>query len=288
MVVPVALIDGGFSVNGLEVNDFSSIWLEDFDPGVDEVEVSDINSSVYDETYMGVDFYRGPAWTFTVIVEGSTQQEVLDRVGRVKAAWRDTSASKRGGETTELKFRQGGRERVAYGRTRRFACNPSRTSLEGWARVELEFKLSDPLVYQSGWEMHELILPAAADESTFPSRLGSIPLVGGDAPTPFIVDVFTQDAKVVNPAFIMDGRRYEFETTIPRGSWLRVDSRRGFARLGGGSVNGRNVIGTMKDRTRLRQVRIPPQGEVEIMAGGSDTSGTARFEYWWRPAYYSF
>lgn len=284
----MALIDGGFSVNGLEVNDFSSIWVREFDPGVDTVDTNDIDSTVYDETYMGVDFYRGPVWTFTLVVEGSTPAEVFDRFGEVKAAWRDTTVSKRGGETTELKFRQGGRERVVYGRPRQFAGNPSRTALEGWAEIEVQFKLSDPLTYQSEWEKHELTLPAAANDSSFPNRLGSIPLVGGQAPTPFIVDVFPEDAKVVNPVFIMDGRRYEFQTTIPKGSWLRVDSRRGFARLGGGSVNGRNVIGTMKDRTRLRQVRIPPEGEVEIMAGGSDTSGTARFEFWWRPAYYSF
>lgn len=275
----MALTDGGIALNGLEVNDFTPIWLSDFDMGTESVDTSDIDNSIYDTTRPGVDMFRGPTWTFEITVVGDNAAEVLDREGQVRAAWRNQEDAKRAGNLTELEVRLAGRHRLVYGRPRRFASTAAKTAHTGHAIIDCDFKLMDPLVYDEAWQLKRLTLPASSKEV---SVTGEIEDVGGTAPTPFMVDVWAGDADVVNPQFTINGNRYQFELTIPAGEWLRVDSRRGFALLG-----TRNVIGKMRDRTRIRQVRLPVSKPVDLLVGGADPSGTAKFEIWWRPAHYS-
>lgn len=275
----MALTDGGIALNGLEVNDFTPIWLSDFDMGTESVDTSDIDNSIYDTTRPGVDIFRGPTWTFEITVVGDNAAEVLDREGQVRAAWRNQEDAKRAGNLTELEVRLAGRHRLVYGRPRRFASTGARTAHTGHAIIDCDFKLMDPLVYDEAWQLKRLTLPASSKEVSVTDEIED---VGGTAPTPFMVDVWAGDADVVNPQFTINGNRYQFNLTIPAGEWLRVDSRRGFALLG-----TRNVIGKMRDRTRIRQVRLPVNEPVDLLVGGADSSGTAKFEIWWRPAHYS-
>lgn len=275
----MALTDGGIGLNGLEVNDFTPIWLSDFDMGTESVDTSDIDNSIYDTTRPGVDMFRGPTWTFEITVVGDNSAEVFDREGQVRAAWRNQEDAKRAGNLTELEVRLAGRHRLVYGRPRRFASTAAKTAHTGHAIIDCDFKLMDPLVYDEAWQLKRLTLPASSKEVSVTDEIEN---VGGSAPTPFMVDVWAGDSDVVNPQFTINGNRYQFKMTIPAGEWLRVDSRRGFALLG-----TRNVIGKMRDRTRIRQVRLPVNEPVDLLVGGADPSGTAKFEIWWRPAHYS-
>src|SRR5699024_11577649 len=127
--------------------------------GAESVQTSDLENPIYDDTYAGVDFYRGPTWTFEFVIEGSSEIDVLDNLDRVKAVWRDPKY-KQAGVTTELAFTVAGRRRIVYGRPRRFAENDQRTSQQGFISVLAEFQLMDPLQYNGarndGWVLPKL------------------------------------------------------------------------------------------------------------------------------------
>ncbi|WP_156914063.1 hypothetical protein [Brevibacterium album] len=290
----MALSDGGIALGDLEINDFTPIWIRDMDLGAETVESEDIDNPVFDDTYAGVDFHRGPTWAFEIVVEGKTPAEVLDRVGRVKRAWRNPAVTKKGGALAELRVHTAGRERAVYGRPRRFACNPMRTALEGYAIIDCDFKLMDPIIYDAAWQSRDLtIVPPLMRGLTEPLteplstggaslRQGMIDEIGGTAPTPFWVDIQANMEPLSRPYFSIAGNRYEFDFTLARGRRLQVDSRRGVA-----NVNGTSHLSTMTRRTRLKSVRLPASGPTEISFGGVDESGTATARFWWRPAHYS-
>ena len=286
-------IDGSFRLNGVEARDFTPIWVKSFDPGVEAVETTDLDNPVFDDTYAGVDFFRAPTYTFEIVVEGSTPAEVRDRVNQVKKAWRP-SASKVGGELCEMEVRLAGGRYVVYGRPRRFACNHARTGLEGYAIIDADFKLMDPLAYRAAWNnrrldmvpptMRGLTEPLTEPLSTggYSHRQGVIEEVGGTAPTPFMIDVTAgPGGPIVDPWVSINGNKYEFDLTVRENRTLRIDSRRGIA-LNGGT----NALSTMKRRTRLKSVRLP-NGQVEISFGGVNPALDAHATFWWRPADYT-
>lgn len=275
----MALTDGGIALNGLQVEDFTPIWLSGFDLGAESVETSDIDNSLYDTTRPGRDLYRGPTWAFEITVVGDTAAEVFDNEGLVRAAWRNQEDAKYAGSLSELEVNLAGRQRLVYGRPRRFASTAPQTAHQRYAIIDCDFKLMDPLIYDEAWKTLSFPLPASDTEVSVTDEIEE---VGGSAPTPFMVDVFANDGDILNPQFTIDGNRYEFEMTIPAGEWLRVDTRRGFALLG-----TQNVIGRLRQRTRIRKVRLPASGPVDVLIGGADETGTAEFKVWWRPAHYS-
>lgn len=279
----MALSDGGIALNGLEVNDFTPIWLQDFDLGAETVGTSDIDSPSFDDTFPGVDFFRAPTWAFTIVVEGSTAAEVHDRVGLVKAAWREQRTAKRGGALSELRVRLAGRERVVFGRPRRFATTAARTAHQGYAVIDCDFKLMDPLVYEAGWQLEKLVIPAS-DGSTFPTVVGEIADTGGVEPAPFLVDISARDGSLVNPHITIDSERYEFELTLAVGERIRIDSRAGTAVRANSNYS---VLPNMKKPVRLKTKRLAAGSRIELQFGGRDTTGTAEAEVWWRPAHYT-
>lgn len=285
------LRDGSISLNGLTVQDFTDIVLTSMDPGVESVETSDIPNPVFDDVYMGVDMFRPPTWTFGIDVKGGTQAEMLANVGKVKQAWRNPDTAKRGGATTELHYQIAGRERLVYGRPRRFASNPTSRIWERGAAIDCDFQLSDPLHYEAGWRNEKLTIvppeirglkePLKEPLSTMSGaiRQGIIEDTDGDAPTPFLIDIH---GPIVNPWVSINGHRYGLRMTLGENQWLRIDSREGVA-----SEGGRSILSLMDDRIRLKGVRLPPNRQVEVSFGGIDPTGRANATYWWRPAYYS-
>ena len=86
-------------IDDLVFKDFTNLWVREWEKGAESVQTSDLDNPIYDDTYAGVDFYRGPTWTFEFIIEGSSEIDVLDNLDRVKAVWRDPKY-KQAGVTT--------------------------------------------------------------------------------------------------------------------------------------------------------------------------------------------
>src|SRR5699024_8130530 len=83
---------------------------------------------------------------------GDSAAEVLSLVDRVKSVWRNPAWAKKGGELVELRYTLADRDRVVYGRPRRFACNPTRTAKRGYAEITVDFQLMDPTIYDHRWQ----------------------------------------------------------------------------------------------------------------------------------------
>ena len=286
--------NGSIQLGSLRVEDFTDIYLTGFDPGTESVQTSDLDNPVFDDTYAGVDMFRAPTWTFTIDVKGRTAAEVLERVDQVKRVWRNPAWAKKGGELAELRYTLAGRDRVVYGRPRRFACNPTVTSRRGYAVITADFQLMDPLIYDHRWQSVRLDMvpptqrglkePLVEPLSTggYSQRQGVIGEVGGTAPTPFMIDITAGSGGLIaNPFVSINNNRYEFVTEVREGRTLRVDSRKGTA-----GVGSTNVLSTMRKRTRLKSVRLP-NGAVEVSFGGVNPALDAHATFWWRPAYYS-
>lgn len=286
--------NGSIELPGLVVEDYTSIVLTGFDPGTDSVESSDLDNPVFDETYAGVDMFRAPTWTFNIAVLGGSAAEVLSLVDRVKRVWRNPAWAKRGGELVELRYTLAGRDRVVYGRPRRFACNPTRTATKGYAEITVDFQLMDPIIYDHRWQkvtlnmvpptMRGLKEPLTEPLSTggYSKRQGVIDTVGGTAPTPFLIDITAgSGGPITNPHVSINNRQYAFDTQVREGRSLRIDSRRGTA-----LNHASNALSTMRRRERLKSVRLP-NGSVEISFGGVNPALDAHATFWWRPAYYS-
>lgn len=280
-------------INGVSCADFTNLWVRSFDPGPETVSTSDIANEVFDDVYPGVDFFRGAVWEFEVVAEGNSPAATLDEHDRFKGAWRNQDVAKSGGELTELEYALGGRRRVAYGRPRRFASNPTSTCLQGYALMTAEFELMDPLTYDADWQNVRLtinpplsrglkeVLKEPLSTRSGSVRQGQIEPIQGTAPTPFIVDIEAGVDPVRDPWVSVNGQTYRFKLTIPPNGRLRLDTRQGTARL-----NGRNVLSAMVGRPRVKGVRLPVGVPVELKFGGVDSSATAEARYWWRPAHY--
>lgn len=286
--------NGSIELPGLVVEDYTSIVLTGFDPGTDSVESSDLDNPVFDETYAGVDMFRAPTWTFNIAVLGGSAGEVLSLVDRVKRVWRNPAWAKKGGELVELRYTLAGRDRVVYGRPRRFACNPTSTATKGYAEITVDFQLMDPIIYDHRWQKVTLDMvpptirglkePLTEPLSTggYSKRQGVIGAVGGTAPTPFLIDITAGlGGPITNPHVSINNREYAFDTQVREGRSLRIDSRRGIA-----LNHASNALSTMRRRERLKSVRLP-NGSVEISFGGINPALDAHATFWWRPAYYS-
>lgn len=283
-------------VGGLTFQDFSDLWIKDWDLGSQSIDTSDLDNPVYDDTYFGIDYHRAPTWTFEFIIEGRTEIDVLDSLDAVKAAWRNPKFTKEAGETTELAFTVAGRRRVVYGRPRRFAPARIETAQQGFISVLADFQLSDPLQYDGGsndgWVTTRLEsvppdtrgLEEYLTEDTLTTevggvRQGQLPVVTGHAPTPFKCTLYGPN---LNPGFTIDGREYQFNTSLSANQRLVVDSRTGTVLRNGYT----NMAHTMDRPVPLKGVRLEPGRAVEVSFFGEDPTLTSYAYFAFRPAHY--
>lgn len=286
-------------LGGLVFKDFTNLWVQNLDISTEAVEVSDMDNPVYDDTYLGIDFHRGPTWTLDLVIEGSTEAEVLDNLDRVKAVWRNPAFVKSADTPMELAFTVAGRRRVVYGRPRRFAPGSYATTPQGFMTVLAEFKLSDPLSYDGGtnegWDLTRLDsvppdtrgLVEELTEDGLTTDLGSgvrdgqLGVVAGSAPTPFKATIY---GPISQPGITISGKRYAFDITLSASQRLVIDSRTGEVLLNNSRSYRRNH--TMKEPTQLKGVRLPPGKAIEVSFFGTDPTLTAYVMFAVRGAYY--
>jgi len=285
-------------IDDLVFEDFTDLWVREWEKGPESVETSDLDNPIYDDTYAGVDFYRGPTWTFEFIIQGDTELDVLDRLDAVKAVWRDP-VYKTAGITTELAFTVAGRRRVVHGRPRRFAESNQYTTQQGFISVLAEFQLMDPLQYagapNDGWNLTRLDtvppdtrgLVEYLTEDTLVTDLGSgvrdgqIGVVAGTAPTPFKATIY---GPISQPGITINGKKYAFDISLSASQRLVIDSRTGEVLLNNSRSQSRAY--TMKEPTQLKGVRLAPGKAYEVSFFGVDPTLSAYVYFAVRPAYH--
>lgn len=246
-----------------------------------------------DGTMFGRDYRPGQTIAFELGVNCYDETEGMDAHAVLERAWRGDALRTTPGAVAELHVRRGGRERVCYGRPRRFASVLAQVPALGYSGATCDFACSDDLFYDAAGSQVTvslvpppaggLVAPLAAPLSTVPvvNRPGLVTTGGLVATWP----VITIRGPVTSPAVQLTGLwtlaldvtlAYDQDVTIDTRPWVRTVLR----------TDGATLAGKLtKASAPLSEARIPPQTSTEVVYRGVDITGTSSATVAWQDAY---
>ncbi|GAA2843913.1 hypothetical protein Acy02nite_68490 [Actinoplanes cyaneus] len=259
-----------------------------------EIRTDDTDRPRQDGIAFGVDFTGSRTITFDLGVLADTEGQARTLLADLANAWRAKSIrSSSRGAMAELHVQHAGRERVIYGRPRRFAVSEEEIG-EGFAAVAADFVTADDVFYGPADESGSVALvPAPSGGLTTPlttpltttakSDRSTVISVGGELSAWPVVTVY---GPITTPVIEVVGKwRMTLSASIAAGDSVTVDTRpwaRTVLRAGGGSLAG----ALTRDSVRLARAALAP-GKYEIALRGIDATGTASMRIAWRPVYVS-
>jgi hypothetical protein len=266
------------------------------DVGDVDIRVADVDRPRMDGRAFGVDFRSGRTVSFDLGVRARTELDARSEAARLAAAWRADAVRLTPGGVAELRARYAGRERVLFGRPRRFAPIYSDVRVNGLVTVTADFACIDDLFYAPEDDTVQfgivpplgggLVTPLAAPLSTtMSSDRSQAVYIDSEMPVWPVVEIFGPIANPVLKVVGTDGSSFTFDVrvsllydetvTIDTRPWARSALRNGTANVAG-SVRG----------TRLSKASLAP-GIYEVGLKGNDPTGTARVRLSWRSTYTS-
>lgn len=268
--------------------DSEATLLEAPDLGDVALVTGDVPRARADGVGVGVDFRAGRTVTFDLGIFRRTEAEALEVYERLSRAWRADKVRKTPGAVATLTARRAGRERVLFGRPRRFAEDLDLVA-EGVIRVLVDFAATDDVFYAS--------TPTSATVALVPPLSGGLaaplasPLtstsdsdrsvsiaVAGSLPAWPVIEI---SGPITSPEIEVVGAwRMAFSTTLAEGQTLRVDTVARTITRDGAPVPG--VI--TRTSVRLGDASIPP-GAYEVAFRGLSEPGTAFARLSWRSAF---
>lgn len=290
------LTEGSFELNGYRFGGASDplvIVPGGFDPGTVAWRTSDRPSPTGDHARFGRDFRSPAKWTFTMATNRDTAGQALDTLEAASKVWVGDPARSKPGSVLELRYRLGGRDRMVYGRPRRFAPAIDPMLWSGTGTVVADFDLADTMYYDDVVRTAELsILPGTTSglkgklsgnlSTTAPNeKATSVSDVGGTGTAPFTALIH---GPISNPWLIEDGWRIDIATTLAFDQYLIVDTRPWAQTVV--RNDGVSLAGSLSRTTRLSNCRLKPGGTV-LRFGGKDKTGRAYCSIKWRPTYHS-
>lgn len=262
-----------------------------------EVGGADIRSSDFDRPRsdgraFGIDFRAAQTISFDLGIRGGTEAEVRAEAEKLAQAWRADAVRLTPGAVAELRTQYAGRERVVYGRPRRFAPIFSDVAVNRFVTATATFAAMDDVFYGGSEESVEfsivppqvggLIAPLAAPLSTTRTADRSQGIrIETELPVWPVLEI---SGPITNPVVtIGEGVRFEARVTLLHDETLTIDTRpwaRSAMRNGTANVAG-SIRGTRLSRAAL------PAGAYEVGLSGIDPTGTAAVRLAWRAAYSS-
>lgn len=261
--------------------------------GTPDVKSSDVDRPRSDGRAFGVDYVTGQTISFDLGVRASSDAGVREATSLLKKVWRADPVRLTPGAVAELRAQYAGRERIVYGRPRRFSPDFSDAAINHHVSVLADFACVDDVWY-------------GPDDSSI--QFGIVPPLGGGLLAPLasplsttmssdrsqgfdivseldVWPVATLYGPIARDAVITIGTHVRWEVrvdldydetvTIDTRPWVRSALRNGSA----------NVAGSIRG-TRLSKSALP-SGRYEVGLKGTDPTGTARIRLAWRPAYSS-
>ncbi|MFG3715806.1 hypothetical protein [Micromonospora sp. NPDC047730] len=261
------------------------------DLGDAEVRDDDEDRPREDGRAFGQDFRGGRSITFELGVFGDDEAEARATLAGLAQAWRGDAVRRTPGAVAELRMRHAGRERIVYGRPRRFASNETEIG-EGVALVVADFAATDDLFYGPAEHTRDVglvpplgggltgTLAAPLTTTATSDRSAGVTVGGALAAWP----VLTIRGPVTNPVVEVVGLwRLELRTTLAHDSTVTIDPRpwaRSVLLNGGGSLAG----ALTRTSPRLAAMAIPP-GAYEVAFRGTDATGTSSVRFAWRETF---
>lgn len=260
------------------------------DLGDVDLRVADVDRPRQDGRAFGVDYRTGRTITFDLGVRGRTAVEVRDRAAELTKAWRADPVRRTPGAVAELRLNYDGRERLVYGRPRRFAPDYSDVAVNTFVGAQADFACIDDLFYDTEEETISFsIVPGLGGGLIAPLRSPLTTTASSDrsqgvhiASEMPVWPVIRIDGPITNPVVnVGTVATFEVRLTLAHDEWVEIDTRP-WARyaLRNGTAN---VSGSVRG-TRLAQAAIPA-GSYEIGFKGTDPTGTASVQLSWRPTY---
>jgi hypothetical protein len=243
-----------------------------------------------DGVAFGQDFRGGRTVTFDLGIVRPSEAEALAAVERFSRLWRADEVRSTPGATATLTVRRAGRERVLFGRPRRFAENVEHIE-EGYATILADFAASDDCFYSStetattislvpplsGGLMAPLASPLTTTESSDRS-VGIV--VGGSLPAWPVIEI---TGPISNPSIEIVGKwRMDFAINLAAGQTLTVDTRPWGRTI---KRDGASVPGVItRSSVRLGNAALAP-GAYEVAFRGLSESGTSTARFSWRDTF---
>ena len=246
-----------------------------------------------DGVLFGRDYRGGRTIALPIGVHEFSEAAALTSHNRLMAAWRADRVRGTPGEVAALYARRAGRERVIYGRPRRFASELHPIPSQGYSAAQVDFAAADDLYYDAAATSITLGLvpptsggvapPLTPPFSTVPrsTRPGLVSTSGLVDTWPVVM--FT--GPVLNPAVQLTGLwsiqldiqlAYDQSVTIDTRPWARTVLRN----------DGANLAGALgRFSAKLSAARIPPGVDTEVLFTGVDATGTSRLTIAWQNAW---
>lgn len=271
--------------------DADIVFLAAPDLGDTDLQTDDSTRPRADGVAMGVDLRGGRTIGFDLAVIGASESAVRASAGALGKAWRADEVRLSPGEVATLTACHAGRERVVYGRPRRFAHNDEEV-MDGVVTVVCDFAAVDDLFYGTDEHVETvnlvpppsggMVTPLATPLTTTPPSSRSTGItVGGELGA---WPVITIHGPITNPAVQVTGLwtmnlatilQYDEAVTIDTRPWRRRITR----------TDGASLAGSLtRPSVRLARAAVPP-GTYEVALRGIDATGTSSMRFAWRETY---
>lgn len=264
-----------------------------FGIGDPAVTTQDIRLPARDGERMGKDYVGGVTYALKMSTSAETEAGGWEAVSRLADVWNDPAIRGESGRVVPLRWRIAKKERVVYGRPRRFTPAPNNLSLYGRIDVIADFRavhdcffdaqqqsvdvpVQQPLTPGAGVVV-PLIVPFTSDAGA--SERESTLHVGGARPTPAIVDFHGPLA--AGATVRVAGFTVQLPDAVPLRDTVTVDARPWIAAATNSSGGGVKLSPRI---TRISRMMLPP-GQHEVILTAADPTGQGHVTVRWHDAY---
>lgn len=266
-----------------------------FDVSYPEVTSQDVATPREDGITMGVDRLGSMMISIDLEVEAGTtsENEAVDLLHEIRRQWYGSDKRLTPQAYQVLSYRTGGagEQRRVYGRGRVFTPASLENAHVGLIGCSAQFLCAQPYFY-SDTEFRDIttLIPETAGGLVLPTTVPfTLSSSGGSGSRGFRVDGIEPawlavriNGPLINPVVEVSGE-YAFQllTAIPAGDSVLVDPQP-WSRTVRRQSDGANLSGTLSGTSAwLADMRVTP-GFHEIVLRGSDPTGTASAEVYWR------
>lgn len=270
------------------------VMIEDITFNAPDIITQDKQLPRSDGIRFGRDYRGGRTIAFDMHVFGQNGPQAFEVLDELTQAWYGDNTRTSPGAVQTLRIKRGSTTRRVYGRGRRLAPAPLRTSATGWSPVTAEFKTVDHYYYDDQEKTNTVsIIPTQGGGLLAPLAAPLSTLGVSYAPG----EIFVEGTAACWPVYVVHGPINlptvevvgEYRITLGIGvahdELLIIDTRpwtRG-VRMG----NGTSVAGALTPASALlRNARLKPGGH-EIILSGLDETGTSSLTVAWRDVYVS-
>lgn len=243
-----------------------------------------------DGVAFGADYRNGRTITFSLSIKAATESDAMLAESQLARAWRGDAIRTTAGALATLTAQNSGRQRIMYGRPRRYGPPDFSGRKAGLITVPCDFACVDDVFYAAQSSVRVTFVQPPSGGITVPTTLPvtTIPVssqagaltIGGDIRTWVVTTIH---GPILNPTVkITNQWSLQLLTNIPAGSAITLDPRP-WAR----SVtrdDGASFAGALTRTSRLATAYLEP-GTYGAVLEGTDATGTAYMTLTWQAAH---